>query len=210
MVWFVYSDLFIINANVQHLQRILFNVQAVVWTEYRHRWTWNIRCVLTSSMRTVSSWETEVTAWLMTLRSPALAMRRSLWQERTDRQVCWWYKLYLNPFNCALVNNVLMFAGFLSPLILTVTNLVKSSWERKRRSASCRVSAGMLQSWVWRSFMEASPPSTVRNCPNMVALHTKSFSCNWAPATETWTGQNWCPTVLKSWAMRQIIPNTCS
>lgn len=32
-------------------------------------------------MRTASSWETEVTAWLMLLRSSALAISRSLWQE---------------------------------------------------------------------------------------------------------------------------------
>lgn len=36
--------------------------------------------VLTSSIRSASSWETEVAAWLMTLRSSALAISRSLWK----------------------------------------------------------------------------------------------------------------------------------
>lgn len=52
----------------------------------RPRQTWKIRWVLTSSMRTASSWETEVTAWLMTLRSPAFAIRRSLWQEAQTKR----------------------------------------------------------------------------------------------------------------------------
>lgn len=69
---------------------------------------------------------------------------------------------------------------------VTVKSLLKSSWVRKRRSASCRSSAGRPHSWVWRAFMAASPPSTVRNCFNMLALHTRSFSCVWAPARETW------------------------
>lgn len=155
-------------------------------------------------MRIASSWETEVTAWLMTLRSPALAIRRSLWQEaQTNRftdgtqcsssgtkQIC----VTANRQK-TVVKKVLLFCRFPCPLIPTVKNLEKSSWERKRRSASCRMSAGRLHSWVWRSFMEASPLSTVRNCPNMLALHTKSFSCNWAPARVTWMGQNVCPTV---------------
>lgn len=75
-------------------------------------------------------------------------------------------------------------------MIPTVKNLVKSSWERKRRSACCRVSAGRSHSCVCRSAMTASPASTVRNCPNMLALHTNSFSCTPAAATETWMGRH--------------------
>lgn len=71
---------------------------------------------------------------------------------------------------------------------VTVKSLLKSSWVRKRRSASCRSSAGRPHSSVWRAFMAASPPSTVRNCFNTLALHTRSFSCVWAPARETWNG----------------------
>lgn len=80
--------------------------------------------------------------------------------------------------------------SILFSVISTVKNLVKSSWVRKRRSASCRTSAGRSHSWDWRSLGTACPPSTVRNCPNMLTLHTRSFSCIWAPARETWKGQN--------------------
>lgn len=76
----------------------------------------------------------------------------------------------------------------LSDSSATVKSFLKSSWVRKRRSASSRRSTGRPHSWVWRAFMATSPPSTVRNCFNMLALHTKSFSCVWAPARAIWKG----------------------
>lgn len=144
-----------------------------------------MKCALTSSIRAASSWETEVAAWLMTLRSFALAISRSLWKCDTHLLII------LNTQEAVYHGNgeeseweATEKAGVIS-LALTVKNLVKSSWDRKRRSASCKMSAGWLHSWVWRSSM-LTPSSTVRNCLNMLALHTKSLSCSWAPARATW------------------------
>lgn len=144
-----------------------------------------MKCGLTSSMRAASSWETEVAAWLMTRRSFALAISRSLWKRDTHSMIILDTQEALYHGNGGESECEATEIARVISLILTVENLEKSSCDKKRRSASRKMAGGWLHSWVWRS-SRVAPSSTVRNCLSMLALHTKSLSCSWALARATW------------------------
>lgn len=140
---------------------------------------------LTSSIRPASSLETEDAAWLMTLRSFALAISRSLWKRDTHLLIIPRHTRSSLSLQRGRRWKQSHGKAEVISLTLTVKILVKSSWDKKRRSAFCKVPAGWLHSWVCSS-SKLPPSSTVRKCLSMLALHTKSLSCNWAPARATW------------------------